>query len=54
MCNIADAAKGGKIEALLNQPDIRNKKILSFDLQAASFKKDDITEINEPGRTGKA
>ena len=37
MCNIADeifiahASKGGKIEALLNQPDIRNKKILSFD-----------------------
>jgi predicted Rossmann fold nucleotide-binding protein DprA/Smf involved in DNA uptake len=41
MCNIADeifiahASKGGKIEALLKRPDIRNKKILSFDLQAA-------------------
>ena len=36
ICNIADeifiahAAKGGKIEALLKYPDIRNKKILSF------------------------
>ena len=41
MCNIADeifiahASEGGKIEALLKRPDIRNKKILSFDLQAA-------------------
>jgi len=41
MCNIADeifvahASKGGKIETLLKRQDIRNKKILSFDLQAA-------------------
>ena len=28
---IAHASKGGKIEALLKRPDIRNKKILSFD-----------------------
>ncbi|MBW2165819.1 MAG: hypothetical protein JRG74_06885 [Deltaproteobacteria bacterium] len=37
MCNIADeifithASKGGKIEALLKQPNIRSKKIIFFD-----------------------
>ncbi len=37
MCNIADeifiahASKGGKIEALAKQPNIRSKKIISFD-----------------------
>ncbi len=37
MCNIADeifiahASKGGKIEALLKQPNIKCKKIISFD-----------------------
>jgi hypothetical protein len=37
MCAIADeifiahASKGGKIEVLLKQPNIRNKEIISFD-----------------------